>query len=58
MKPYQQHLEDTQSHQKAFQSNRKPVYNRSAIFPVLHTQKQQTRILFMGYWMVKKKINV
>lgn len=57
MKTYQQHLADTQSHQKAFQSNRKPVYNGSAIFPVFHTQNQQTRILFMGYWMVKKKIN-
>lgn len=57
MKTYQQHLEDTQSHQKAFQFDRKPVYNGSAIFPVFHTQKQQTRILFMGYWMVKKKIN-
>ena len=44
-------------HQKAFQFDRKPVYNGSAIFPVFHTQKQQTRILFMGYWMVKKKIN-
>ena len=57
MKTYLQHLEDTQSHQKAIQSNRKPVYNGSAIFPVFHTQKLQTRILFMGYWMVKKKIN-
>ena len=55
MKPYQQHLEDTQSHQKAFQSNRKPVYNGSAIFPVLHTQKQQTRILFMGLLDGKKE---
>ena len=58
MKTFQQHLKDTQSFEKSFvQLNRKPVYKGSAIFPVFQSSTLQSRIHFMGYWMVKKNIS-
>ena len=36
---------------------RKPVYRGSAIFPVQCQSSLETRILFMGYWMVKNGLD-
>lgn len=34
----------------------KPVFRSSAIFPVFHSSTVSTRVLFMGYWILKRKI--
>lgn len=57
MKTYQEYLTETSNIEKLPLNNRKPVYYGSAIFPVIETPQLSTNILFMGYWMVKKKIN-
>lgn len=35
----------------------KPVYRSSAIFPVVHRAGVFTRLLFLGYWMLKRNID-
>ena len=57
MKNYQQHLNDTLNTNKRSLLNRKPVFSGSAIFPVLQSKEISTRILFLGYWVVKKSID-
>ncbi|GAB4235477.1 MAG: hypothetical protein Tsb0021_15030 [Chlamydiales bacterium] len=45
------------SHLKTFGStSRKPVFRTSAIFPVWNEKEMTTRILFMGYWLLKRGI--
>lgn len=34
----------------------RPVFRSSAIFPVLHESELSTRLLFLGYWMLKRNI--
>mgnify|MGYP001369983834 CR=1 FL=1 len=36
--------------------NRKPVFRSSAIFPVMQNNFSSTNILFLGYWLIKRKI--
>lgn len=57
MKNYKQHLNDTLIIKNTSLINRKPVFSGSAIFPVLQSKEISTRILFMGYWIVKKSID-
>ena len=55
MKSYKSHLLSV----KSYGENpipRKPVYRGSAIFPVFNSKNNSTRILFMGYWIVKNGI--
>jgi hypothetical protein len=35
----------------------KPVYRSSAIFPVFHSSEISSRILFLGYWLLKRNIS-
>ncbi|MEQ1732913.1 MAG: hypothetical protein ABL940_04535 [Bacteroidia bacterium] len=34
----------------------KPTFRSSAIFPVLHNAHYSSKIIFMGYWLLKRKI--
>ena len=36
--------------------NRKPVFRSSAIFPVIQNNFYTTNIMFLGYWLIKRKI--
>ena len=58
MKSYKEHLLSSKSFgeniSKTFQ---KPVYKTSAIFPVIESDALHTKILFMGYWLVKRNIS-
>ena len=36
--------------------NRKPVFRSSAIFPAIQTDFYTTNIMFLGYWLIKRKI--
>jgi hypothetical protein len=57
MKSYQNHLRSIKSFgEKNEASLRKPIYRTSAIFPVLNNKVIKTKILFMGYWLVKRDI--
>lgn len=55
MRSYYAHLETTNSTNATIPS--KPVFRSSAIFPVMHNSLASSRILFMGYWMLKRNIN-
>ena len=55
MKSYKSHLLSVKSFGET-PLPRKPVYRGSAIFPVFHSKNNRTRILFMGYWLVKNGI--
>jgi len=37
--------------------NRKPVFRSSAIFPAIQTDFYTTNIMFLGYWLIKRKIS-
>lgn len=56
MKTYQTHLKTTSSHGVQPIANRKPVLKSSAIFPSIVRGELDTRVLFMGYWLVKRNI--
>ncbi|WP_420148998.1 hypothetical protein [Spirosoma sp.] len=56
MRSYQSHLQATQSAGEALVANRKPVLRSSAIFPVMHTDTYSSKVIFMGYWLLKRNI--
>lgn len=56
MKTYQSHLKTTGAHGTQPIPNRKPVMKSSAIFPCIVRGELDTRILFMGYWLIKRGI--
>ncbi len=57
MKSYKDHLISTKSIGEKVDLGRRPVYRGSAIFTVMSNKYLDTRILFMGYWIVKNKID-
>jgi hypothetical protein len=58
MKSYKKHLQSTKSFGESdINSLRRPVYRTSAIFPIIDNSNLKTKILFMGYWLLKRKIN-
>ncbi len=56
MKSFKNHLISIKSPGESIDFNRKPIYKGSAIFPVISNDKINSRILFMGYWIIKKNI--
>ncbi len=56
MKTYHKHLESTLAVGQTVSRTRRPVFRSSAIFPVLHTAHYSSRVLFMGYWLLKRHI--
>lgn len=55
MRSYYAHLEQAKpAVQNTIPS--KPVYRSSAIFPVIQAEGISSRILFMGYWILKRNI--
>lgn len=56
MKSYHKHLESTLAAGEAVSLTRRPVFRSSAIFPVLHSAHYSSRVLFMGYWLLKRRI--
>ncbi len=57
MKAYKEHLISTKSIGEKVDLKRRPIYRGSAVFTVISNRNLDTRILFMGYWMVKNNIN-
>ena len=56
MKSYHKHLESTLAAGETLSLTRRPVFRSSAIFPVLHSAHYSSRVLFMGYWLLKRHI--
>ena len=56
MKTYHKHLESTLAAGETVSLTRRPVFRSSAIFPVLHNEHYSSRVLFMGYWLLKRHI--
>ena len=57
MKSYKEHLLSTKSFgENTSKTLQKPVYKTSAIFPVIESEALHTKILFMGYWLLKRNI--
>lgn len=55
MRSYYAHLETTAPQQKTAVTP-KPVFRASAIFPVFQMRGISSRILFLGYWILKRNI--
>ena len=56
MKTYKQHLITSQSYGEKLDLIKKPTFRSSAIFPVINNKFLETNILFLGYWLIKRKI--
>ena len=56
MRSFYSHLEAVQSIGEEISSTQKPTYRSSAIFPVQHNEKFTSKIIFMGYWLLKRNI--
>lgn len=56
MRSYYSHLNTTSSEPKGDLIQPRPVFRASAIFPAIHTEAISSRLLFMGYWLLKRNI--
>lgn len=56
MKTYRDHLKTTGAHGTLPIPNRRPVLKSSAIFPCVVQDGLDTRVLYMGYWLLKRNI--
>lgn len=57
MKSYNNHLKSRLEYGEVIEVGRKPVLRSSAIFPVIKNENFSSRILFLGYWFLKRKIS-
>jgi hypothetical protein len=56
LKSYYKHLASRLEYGEIPESSRKPVLRSSGIFPVIKNKNFSSRILFMGYWLLKRNI--
>lgn len=56
MQSYYAMLENRQQQGASLPLNYRPTFRSSAIFPVLENEHYHTRVLFMGYWLLKRNI--
>jgi hypothetical protein len=56
MVSYYNHLKSTKSIGEQIINSLKPTFRSSAIFPVLHNKDFSSKVLFMGYWLLKRHI--
>lgn len=57
MKSFYQHLKSRQEFGEIVDATRKPIFRSSAIFPAIKNDSYSTSILFLGYWLLKRKIH-
>ena len=57
MKSFYQHLSSRQEFGESVDVTRKPIFRSSAIFPVIKNDSYTCNILFLGYWLLKRKIH-
>ncbi len=56
MKSLYKHLSSTHEFGEELDFAKKPVLRSSSIFPVIKNNNFSTRILFLGYWLIKRNI--
>ncbi len=56
MKSFSDHLRSTHEFGEKIDYNKKPILRSSGIFPVVKNNSYSSRILFLGYWVIKRKI--
>ena len=56
MKSYHDHLSTRMEYGEIYEITRKPILKSSAIFPVVKNEHYSSRILFLAYWLLKRKI--
>ena len=56
MKSYYTHLKSTNEYGEKKTLTKKPILRSSGIFPVMHNSNYSTKIHFLGYWLLKRKI--
>ncbi|RMW39866.1 MAG: hypothetical protein EA442_04155 [Candidatus Nitrosopelagicus sp.] len=56
MKSYSNHLASRLEYGETVDLSRKPILRSSGIFPVIKNKNFSSRILFMGYWLLKRNI--
>lgn len=57
MKSFYKFLSSRQEFGESIDVTRKPIFRSSAIFPAIKNNSYTTSILFLGYWLLKRKIN-
>ncbi|CRX37777.1 hypothetical protein [Estrella lausannensis] len=55
MRSYWDHLKSQESQRQTGDSNH-PHFRASALFPVKRTERMSTRLIFLGYWILKRSI--
>ena len=55
MRSYWDHLKSQESQKQAGEVQH-PHFRASALFPVMKTEKMSTRLIFLGYWILKRSI--
>jgi len=56
MRSYYSHLQAVKSTGEEVLITQKPTFRSSAIFPVLHNNDYSSKVVFMGYWLLKRNI--
>ena len=56
MKSYYKHLSSRSEYGETLDSSRKPILRSSGIFPVIKNKNFSSRVLFLGYWLIKRNI--
>lgn len=56
MKSYSKHLASRLEYGEIPEPSRKPILRSSGIFPVIKNEHFSSRVLFMGYWLLKRNI--
>lgn len=56
MKSYYKHLSSSSEFGEKQDFTRKPILRSSGIFPVIKNRDYSSRILFLGYWLIKRQI--
>ena len=56
MKSYYTHLQSVSEFGEKNNIIRKPILRSSGVFPVIQNQQYSSRIHFLGYWLLKRKI--
>lgn len=55
MRSYYAHLQQVKDSQSIAKT--KPIFRASAIFPAMHSKQIATRLIFLSYWLLKRRIS-
>lgn len=56
MKSFYNHLVSRQEFGERIEQTRKPILRSSGVFPVIKNKYYSTKILYLGYWLIKRNI--